>query len=172
LAKSFFGYVWFLKHFVLVRLCFVFASPAFLFVCVFLVVAEIKVSCNNLVNLFASRSFTVGESSVHKMRLTKRAADWWDSAPFSSIFLASGFSCSRSESRPAHQRLTQTVRRFLLNCSKGVGLRREAMKKTEQQGSFLQVVFRVSTGSICQVGQVGSFGGGGFGYLFCFRIRV
>jgi len=72
LAKSFFSYVGFLKHFVLVRLCFVFASPAFLFVCVFLVVAEIKVSCNNLVNLFASRSFTVSESGVHKMRLTKR----------------------------------------------------------------------------------------------------
>jgi hypothetical protein len=31
-----------------------------------------------------------------KKRLTQRAADWWDSAPFSSIFLASGFSCSRS----------------------------------------------------------------------------
>jgi len=29
--------------------------------------------------------------------------------PFSSIFLASGFSCSPAESRPAHQRLTQTV---------------------------------------------------------------
>jgi len=109
LAKSFFGYVGFLKHFVLVRLCFVFASPAFLFVCVFLVVAEIKVSCNNLVNLFASRSFTVGESGVHKMRLTKRAADWWDSSRLTNIFLASGFFCSRSESRLAHQRLTQTV---------------------------------------------------------------
>jgi hypothetical protein len=33
---------------------------------------------------------------------TKRAADWWDSAAFSSIFLASGFSCSWSfiSSRP------------------------------------------------------------------------
>jgi hypothetical protein len=41
--------------------------------------------------------------------LTKRAADWWDSAPFSSIFLASVFFFSRSESQPAHQRLTQTV---------------------------------------------------------------
>jgi len=41
--------------------------------------------------------------------LTMRAADWWDSAPFSSIFLASGFSCSQAESTPAHQRLTQTV---------------------------------------------------------------
>jgi hypothetical protein len=27
-----------------------------------------------------------------KNGLTKRAADWWDSAPFSGIFLASGFS--------------------------------------------------------------------------------
>jgi len=105
------------------------------------------------------------------MRPTKRAADWWDSSRLTSIFLASGFFCSRSESRPAHQRLTQTVRRFLLNRSKGVGLRREVVK-VEQQGSFSQVEFRVSTGSTCQVGQVGSLGGGGFGYLFCFQIRV
>jgi hypothetical protein len=103
---------------------------------------------------------------------TKRAADWWDSSRLTGSFLASGFSCSQAESCPTHQRLTQTVRRFLLNCSKGVGLRREAMKKTEQQGSFLQVVFRVSTGSTCQVGQVGSLGGGGFGYLCCFQVRV
>ncbi len=41
--------------------------------------------------------------------LTQRAADWWDSAAFSGIFLASGFSCSPVESMPAHQRLTQTV---------------------------------------------------------------
>ena len=40
---------------------------------------------------------------------TKRAADVWDSARFSSSFLASSFSCSRIESRPAHTRLTQTV---------------------------------------------------------------
>jgi len=34
--------------------------------------------------------------------LTKRAADWWDSAPFSSIFLASGFFLlpSRIHARP------------------------------------------------------------------------
>jgi len=33
---------------------------------------------------------------------TKRAADWWDSAPFSSIFLASGFFLlpSRIHARP------------------------------------------------------------------------
>jgi protein-S-isoprenylcysteine O-methyltransferase Ste14 len=35
--------------------------------------------------------------------------DWRDSARFSNIFLASGFSCSQTESQPAHQRLTQTV---------------------------------------------------------------
>jgi len=39
---------------------------------------------------------------------TKRAADWWDSAPFSSIFLASSFFCSQAESTPAHQRLPIT----------------------------------------------------------------
>jgi hypothetical protein len=43
---------------------------------------------------------------------TKRAADWWDSSRLTGIFLASGFFCSRSESQPAHQRLTQTVGRF------------------------------------------------------------
>jgi hypothetical protein len=53
--------------------------------------------------------FLVKESGATRKRLTKRAADWWDSARFTSIFLASGFSCSRSESTPAHQRLTQTV---------------------------------------------------------------
>ena len=37
------------------------------------------------------------------------AADWWDSAAFSSIFLASGFSCSQTESTPAHMRVTQIV---------------------------------------------------------------
>jgi hypothetical protein len=41
-----------------------------------------------------------------------RAADWWDSAPFSGIFLASSFSCSQAESQPAHQPLTPTVRCF------------------------------------------------------------
>jgi hypothetical protein len=33
----------------------------------------------------------------------------WDSAAFSSIFLASSFSCSRTESTPAHTQVTQTV---------------------------------------------------------------
>jgi len=59
---------------------------------------------------------------------TQRAADWWDSAPFSGIFLASSFFCSPAESQPAHPPLTQTVGRFLLNRSKGVGLRREVVK--------------------------------------------
>jgi hypothetical protein len=56
-----------------------------------------------------------------QMRPTKRAADWWDSAPFSSIFLASGFFCSQSESTPAHQRLTQTVGTPLAQQSKSFG---------------------------------------------------
>jgi len=57
----------------------------------------------------------------------------------------------------------RAVRRFLLNRSKGVGLRREAMK-VEQQVSFLQVEFRV--------GQVASVGGGGFGYVVLRQVRV
>jgi hypothetical protein len=36
----------------------------------------------------------------------------WDSAAFSSIFLASSFSCSQSESTPAHTQVTQTVGRY------------------------------------------------------------
>jgi hypothetical protein len=49
---------------------------------------------------------------------TKRAADWWDSAPFSSIFLASGFFCSQAESTPAHQRLTQAVSSAIVDMQK------------------------------------------------------
>ncbi len=45
--------------------------------------------------------------------LTKRAPDVWDSAAFSSIFLASSFSCSQAESTPAHTQVTQTVGRSL-----------------------------------------------------------
>ena len=37
----------------------------------------------------------------------------WDSAAFSSIFLASGFSCSQTESTPAHTQVTQTVGCFV-----------------------------------------------------------
>jgi hypothetical protein len=44
--------------------------------------------------------------------LTKRAPDVWDSAAFSSIFLASSFSCSQTESTPAHTQVTQTVRQL------------------------------------------------------------
>ncbi len=40
---------------------------------------------------------------------TKRAADVWDSARFTGIFLASSFSCSQTESKPTHTQLTQTV---------------------------------------------------------------
>jgi hypothetical protein len=59
--------------------------------------------------------------------------------------------------------LKPTVRRFLLNHSKDVGLRREVVK-VEQQGSFSQVEFRVS--------QVGSFGKSGFGYVELCQVRV
>jgi hypothetical protein len=41
--------------------------------------------------------------------LTKRAPDVWDSAAFSSIFLASSFPCSQAESTPAHPPLTLAV---------------------------------------------------------------
>jgi hypothetical protein len=103
------------------------------------------------------------ESGASRFLPTKRAVDLWDSAASTSIFLASGFFCSQAFSQPAHKPLTQTVRRFLLNRSKGVGLRREVVK-VEQQESFSQVEFRV--------GQVGSLGGGGFGYSVRFQVGV
>ena len=42
-------------------------------------------------------------------RLTMRAPDVWESARFSSLFLASSFSCSQTESTPAHTQVTLTV---------------------------------------------------------------
>ena len=48
---------------------------------------------------------------AEKSRLTKRVPDVWDSAAFSSIFLASSFPCSQTESTPAHTQVTQTIRR-------------------------------------------------------------
>jgi len=50
---------------------------------------------------------------LHKRQPTKRAPDVWDSAAFSSIFLASAFFCSQTESTPAHTQVTQTVGQFL-----------------------------------------------------------
>ena len=40
---------------------------------------------------------------------TQRAPDVWESARFTSIFLASSFSCSQAESTPAPAPVTQTV---------------------------------------------------------------
>jgi hypothetical protein len=47
-----------------------------------------------------------------KKCLTKRALDAGDSAAFSSIFLASSFLCSQTESTPAPAPVTQTVGRL------------------------------------------------------------
>jgi hypothetical protein len=44
--------------------------------------------------------------------LTKRALDVWDSAAFSSFFLASSVLCSQEESTPAPSPVTQTVGRL------------------------------------------------------------
>ena len=41
---------------------------------------------------------------------TKRVPDMWESARFRSIFLASAFSYSQTESTPAHTQVTQAVR--------------------------------------------------------------
>jgi hypothetical protein len=37
----------------------------------------------------------------------------WDSAAFTSIFLASGFLCSQALSTPAHTQVTQTVGQYM-----------------------------------------------------------
>lgn len=55
--------------------------------------------------------------SLPKPRLTKRAVDGGDSAASTSIFLASGFSCSQALSQPAPPPLTQTVRRAINDIS-------------------------------------------------------
>jgi len=52
------------------------------------------------------------ESGTTARSPTKRAPDVWDSAAFSSIFLASSFSYSQTLSTPAHTQVTQTVRRL------------------------------------------------------------
>ena len=57
-----------------------------------------------------SKSFNGKESSKVKSVPTKRAPDKWDSARFSSSFLASSFFCSQAKSTPTHLRVTQTVR--------------------------------------------------------------
>ena len=121
---SAFGQVRFSKIFVLVRLWFCLAKSVF--------VASVLVGCRfwlfgvsaNYVLPLPKIKLCVkirrvgGGSGFQSARLaqslpTKRAPDVWDSARFSSIFLASGFSASRSESQPAHTRVTQTVGKSL-----------------------------------------------------------
>jgi hypothetical protein len=48
-------------------------------------------------------------SLAQQKRPTKRAPDVWDSAAFSSIFLASAFSYFQTESTPAHTQATQII---------------------------------------------------------------
>jgi hypothetical protein len=55
------------------------------------------------------------KSMKYKCGLTQRAADVWESARFTSIFLALGFSTSQTLSIPAHTQLTQTVRQPVEN---------------------------------------------------------
>jgi hypothetical protein len=76
----------------------------------------------NLFRLVRVRKWHLKKDSVQAMTKkkwsdaqthpTKRAADWWDSSLFSDFFLASGFSCSRSESKPAPPPLTPAVGRL------------------------------------------------------------
>ena len=64
--------------------------------------------------IYSMISRCVGATNKRKMilrkcGLTKRAPDVWESARFTSIFLASSFFCSQAESTPAHTQVTQTV---------------------------------------------------------------
>jgi hypothetical protein len=80
----------------------------------FFVLAENQVICKNLFKLAVVSCFN--QRILHnKKRLTKRAPDVWDSAAFSSIFLASSFSCFQAESTPAHTQVTQTVSHLVEN---------------------------------------------------------
>ena len=53
--------------------------------------------------------FAKNGNNQSKSELTKRAPDVWESARFSSIFLASSFLCCQAESTPAPAPVTQTV---------------------------------------------------------------
>jgi hypothetical protein len=61
------------------------------------------------VSEFNNGNLSLQNQTPFKMRPTKRAADVWESAPFSSSFLAWIFFCFQVESPPTHTRLTQTV---------------------------------------------------------------
>jgi len=54
-----------------------------------------------------------------KRRRTKRAPDVWESAAFSSIFLASSFFCSQALSTPAHTQVPITCSVKSLGCNLG-----------------------------------------------------
>ncbi|MCZ2459171.1 MAG: hypothetical protein LC128_06055, partial [Chitinophagales bacterium] len=57
--------------------------------------------------------------------------DVWDSAAFSSIFLASSFFCSQTESTPAHTQVTQTV---------GTPLAQQGKNRSSKQFAFSTVL--------------------------------
>ena len=64
--------------------------------------------CKNF-GVLAVVSFFCHRSGQRAGCLTKRAADVWDSARFSSSFLAWVFFCFQVESHPTHTGLTQSV---------------------------------------------------------------
>ena len=66
-------------------------------------------SLKNWLSLFGFESFTIQIQFQAKSVPTQRAPDAGDSGAFSSIFLASSFSCSQAASTPAHTQVTQTV---------------------------------------------------------------
>jgi hypothetical protein len=61
--------------------------------------------------------------------LTKRAPDVWDSAAFSSIFLASSFFYSQALSTPAHTQVTQTVGWLVMKFITSINIFRDKEKE-------------------------------------------
>ena len=67
---------------------------------------------------------------------TKRAPDKWESARFTSIFLASSFFCFQAESTPAHLRVTQTVGQQAEEINK---MRTKVQRSDELSSIFLEL---------------------------------
>jgi hypothetical protein len=69
----------------------------------------------------------------------------WESARFTSIFLASSFSCSQALSTPAHTQVTQTVRQPKCKCKSKTKyvfeLQRFVLVEDKKQFHFLATAF-------------------------------
>jgi len=108
---------------------------------------------------------------------TKRAPDKWDSAAFSSIFLASSFFCSQAESQPAHLRVTQTVGWQVIKPSASL-LRKFRLRIKSSSAAVLfsaAALFKLGFGSVFFASRfqvLGSFGWRQFLLWLCFGFTL